>query len=193
MQRYGDRDDPESGLDLNLISGWFSNQHSVVLDKMLRRMLRCMVGLTTRLGEVEAEQEETAQRLHDHMQHAAPVASGAASWAEALGPAHLIAEVRRGRCSPPSGHRTALWAGWKRAAVRVAPPRRAEAERNHKINKVLREWRHKTIAPVFGGWKGCSFARAAHAPCSPDAAPDDITLRRAAVAAPPSPVSPHPP
>ena len=37
-QRHGDAN--SQGLDISLLSSWFANEHSVVLDRMLRRLMR---------------------------------------------------------------------------------------------------------------------------------------------------------
>ena len=40
-QRHGDSN--SQGLDISLLSSWFANEHTVVLDKMLRRLMKTTV------------------------------------------------------------------------------------------------------------------------------------------------------
>ena len=72
MERYGNRKDPDEGLDLSLLSSWFSTQHSVVLDKMLRRLMRTAVSQHLRIESLEKEQAAQAVLLQQQ-QNAADV------------------------------------------------------------------------------------------------------------------------
>ena len=105
-QRHGDAD--SQGLDISLLSSWFANEHSVVLDKMLRRLMKTTVSpspLPLPLGrspspdpthkQVAAIPDPTSKQVSQHVRIAS-LEQKAAEHEAAVQATRVVAERDRG-------------------------------------------------------------------------------------------------